>query len=48
VAEATIKNGCISGISPKDGSFPHVSIDDGVTNNVCFGGEDLFTACINL
>ncbi|MAI51480.1 MAG: hypothetical protein CML80_01050 [Rhodobiaceae bacterium] len=48
VAVATIANGGISRISPKDGSIAHVPTDDGVTTNICFGGEDLRTAYITL
>ncbi len=48
VAVATIANGGISRISPEDGSIAHVPTDDGMTTNICFGGDDLRTAYITL
>jgi gluconolactonase len=46
VCVATIINGGITVISPDGTSIEHVPIDDAITTNICFGGEDLRTAYI--
>ena len=46
VCVATIMNGGISRINPKDGSIRHVATGDPMTTNICFGGDDLKTAYI--
>jgi gluconolactonase len=46
VCVATIVNGGITVISADGTSVEHVPIDDAITTNICFGGEDLRTAYI--
>ncbi len=40
VAVATIVNGGISRINPTNGEITHIATDDGLTTNICFGGDD--------
>ncbi len=46
VCVATLSNGGISRINPETGDIRHVPVDDLMTTNICFGGEDLKTAYI--
>jgi gluconolactonase len=46
VCVATIVNGGITVISADGATVEHVPIDDAITTNICFGGEDLRTAYI--
>ena len=48
VCVATILNGGITSISPDGQSVRHIPTDDGLTTNICFGGDDLKTAWICL
>ena len=48
VCVATIINGGITSISPDGKTIRHVPTEDGLTTNICFGGEDLRTAYITL
>ncbi len=47
VCVATIRNGGITVIA-LDGAHRHVSFDDPLTTNICFGGADLSTAFVTL
>ncbi len=46
VCVATLVNGGITVVSPDGESVEHVAVDDTITTNICFGGEDLRTAFI--
>jgi gluconolactonase len=46
VCVATIFNGGITAISPDGEIVEHHAVDDVVTTNICFGGDDLRTAYI--
>ena len=46
VCVATIFNGGITAISPDGEHIEHHAVDDVVTTNICFGGDDLRTAYI--
>lgn len=46
VCVATIVNGGITVISADGARVEHVPVDDVITTNICFGGEDLRTAYI--
>lgn len=48
VCVATILNGGITSISPDGKTVKHVPTEDGLTTNICFGGQDLKTAYITL
>ena len=48
VCVATLMNGGITVISPDGKSIEHISTDDYMTTNICFGGPDLRTAFITL
>ena len=46
ICVATIMNGGISRINPETGDIRHVATGDPMTTNICFGGDELKTACI--
>jgi gluconolactonase len=46
VCVATLGNGGITVISPDGASVEFVPVDDPVTTNICFGGDDLRTAFV--
>ena len=48
VCVATLVNGGITVIDPKDGSAELVELPDPLTTNICFGGPDLQTAFVTL
>lgn len=48
ICVATIINGGITSISPDGSNVEHIPTEDGLTTNICFGGEDLKTAYITL
>jgi len=48
VCVATIVNGGITAIAPGGEEIVHVPLPDGLTTNVCFGGDDLRTAYATL
>ena len=48
VCVATIGPGGITCVRPDGDAVEHVPADDGLTTNVCFGGEDLRTAYLTL
>lgn len=48
VCVATIINGGITSISPDGKTAKHIPTEDGLTTNICFGGDDLKTAYICL
>jgi gluconolactonase len=45
---ATLINGGITVISPSGEIVKHIAVDDRLTTNICFGGNDLKTAFITL
>ena len=47
IAVATLKNGGITIYAP-NGGYKRLSMPDGHTTNICFGGSDLKTAYITL
>lgn len=48
VCVATIGPGGITAVRPDGGAVEHVPADDGLTTNICFGGDDLRTAYLTL
>jgi gluconolactonase len=46
VCVATLGNGGITVISPDGASIEFLAVDDPVTTNICFGGDDLRTAFV--
>jgi gluconolactonase len=46
VAVATLFNGGITLVDPRDGGFDHSPVPDPITTNIAFGGADLQTAFI--
>ena len=48
VCVATIVSGGITSISPDGSEIEHFPMDDALTTNICFGGQDLRTAYITL
>ncbi len=46
VCVATLVNGGITVVSPDGESVEHIAVDDTITTNICFGGEELRTAFI--
>ena len=48
VCVATIVNGGITAISPDGESLEHIPLPDGLTTNICFGGDGLRTAYTTL
>jgi gluconolactonase len=43
---ATLVNGGITSVSPDGAKVEHLAVDDPITTNICFGGDDLRTAYI--
>ena len=43
---ATLANGGITSVSPDGATVDHLPVDDPITTNICFGGDDLRTAYI--
>lgn len=46
VCVATLQHGGITVVAPDRSSVEHIDVDDIVTTNICFGGDDLRTAFV--